>query len=148
LDRLTDDEYQSLDFLEMLTTYLRFVLEETDQRTGNAKGLFTAAYSALRSGELYGYEEKEIKEAMEWLERHLPVPDKFSKNRNASHKNTHGISWFKPKATETLKQIRRIVAVLEEHGTKVKVLKTTRPGYVVYEDRFQIVAEPFHGEKI
>lgn len=132
----------------MATTYLRFVLEETDQRTGMEKGLFTAAYSALRSGELYSYEEKEIKEALEWLEKRLPVPDKFSKKRNASHKNTHGISWFRPNAVETLKQIRRIVAVLEEHGTKVTVLKSTRPGYIVYEDIFQIVAEPFHGEKI
>ena len=124
------------------------MLEETDRRTGKEKGLFTAAYSALRSGELYVYEESEMKEALKWLEKYLPIPDKFSKNRNASHKNTNGISWFKPESTETLTHIRRIVAVLEEHGTKVKVLKTTRPGYVVYEDDYQIVAEPFHGEKI
>jgi hypothetical protein len=124
------------------------VLEETDQRTGKDKGLFTAAYSALRSKELYEYQEVEIKEALKWLEKHLPVPEKFSKKRNASHKNTHGISWFKPEATETLKQIRRIVAVLEEYGMKIQILKTTRPGYVVYEDDYQIVAEPFNGEKI
>lgn len=131
----------------MGTNYLRFVLEEIDQRTGKHKGLFTAAYSALRGKELFDYEEKEVKEALEWLEKHLPIPEKFSKNRNAAHKNTHGISWFKPSATEALKHIRRIAAILEEHGTKVKTLKTTRPGYVVYEDNLQIVAEPFHGEK-
>lgn len=132
----------------MVTTYLRFVLEETDLRTGENKGLFTAAYSILRSGKLYAHEEKEIQHALEWLERRLPIPDRFSKNSNASHKNTNGISWFKPKSTDALQQIRRIVAVLEEHGARVKILKTTRPGYVVYEDSFQIVAEPFHGEKI
>jgi len=132
----------------METTYLRFVLEETDQRTGKDKGLFTAAYSALRSMELYEYQEVEIKESLKWLEKHLPVPEKFSKKRNASHKNTHGISWFKPEATETLKQIRRIVAVLQEYGMKIQILKTTRPGYVVYEDDYQIVAEPFNREKI
>lgn len=131
----------------MGTSYLRFVLEEIDKRTGKHKGLFTAAYSALKGNELFEYEEKEVKEALEWLEKHLPIPDKFSKNKNASHKNTHGISWFKSEASEALQHVRRIATILEDHGTKVKTLRTTRPGYVVYEDDFQVVAEPFHGEK-
>ena len=132
----------------MEQTYLRFVLGEADKRTGTNKGLFTAAYSALRSEELYDYEEKEVKEALAWLEKHLPVPDKFSRKKNASHKNTHGIAWFKPDAAEVLKHMRRIVTVLEEHGVRVEILETTRPGYFVYEDDYQIVAEPFNREKI
>ncbi len=39
-------------------------------------------------------------------------------------------------------------AVIENHGFIIEVMKTDRPGYVVYEDEYQIVAEPFHNEKI
>ena len=33
--------------------------------------------------------------------------------------------------------------VLEENGVIVRVIKTQRPGYIVYEDEYQVVAEPF-----
>jgi hypothetical protein len=40
-----------------------------------------------------------------------------------------------------------VVAILQNHGVSVRMLKTDRIGYVVYEDEYQIVAEPFRGEK-
>ena len=36
-----------------------------------------------------------------------------------------------------------MVVILQSHGINVSILKTERVGYVVYEDEFQIVAEPF-----
>lgn len=33
--------------------------------------------------------------------------------------------------------------MLENHGVAVRMLKADRVGYVVYEDDYQIVAEPF-----
>jgi hypothetical protein len=36
-----------------------------------------------------------------------------------------------------------MVAILENHGVWIEMLKTARPGYVVYQDEFQVVAEPF-----
>jgi len=38
-----------------------------------------------------------------------------------------------------------MVAILENHDVKVEMLKTQRPGYLVYQDEFQVVAEPFPG---
>ena len=51
--------------------------------------------------------------------------------------------WFKPSATQHIARIREMVCILEQHGVFVHVFKTDRPGYIVYEDEFQIVAEPF-----
>ena len=34
--------------------------------------------------------------------------------------------------------------VLEAHDVMVEILRSERPGYVVYEDEFQVAAEPFH----
>lgn len=36
-----------------------------------------------------------------------------------------------------------MVYILEQHNVYVRVLKTDRPGYIVYEDQHQVVAEPF-----
>ena len=33
--------------------------------------------------------------------------------------------------------------VLEKHGHQVNVLHETRVGYIVYEDDFQVIAQPF-----
>jgi hypothetical protein len=45
-----------------------------------------------------------------------------------------------------LNYVRELVAILQNHGVIVQLLKTDRVGYVVYEDEYQIVAEPFRGE--
>jgi len=36
-----------------------------------------------------------------------------------------------------------LVAILEAHGVGVEVIRTSRPGYVVYEDMHQVMAEPY-----
>src|ERR1019366_3724354 len=46
-------------------------------------------------------------------------------------------------AQERIGKMREMVALLEHHDVSVRMIKTTRPGYVVYEDEFQIVAVPF-----
>jgi hypothetical protein len=37
-----------------------------------------------------------------------------------------------------------MAAILERNGIYVKKIKTEKPGYVIYEDEWQLVAEPFH----
>jgi hypothetical protein len=43
--------------------------------------------------------------------------------------------------------VRELVGILQNHGVLVQTLTTDGVGYVVYEDDFQIVAEPFAGER-
>lgn len=58
-------------------------------------------------------------------------------------KENRALSWFKDTAIDHIAQIRDLVAILENHGVHVQTLKVKRVGYVVYEDEYQIVAEPF-----
>jgi hypothetical protein len=37
--------------------------------------------------------------------------------------------------------------LLERHGVRTEVLRTDRPGYVVYEDEYQVAAIPFRGTR-
>ncbi len=53
------------------------------------------------------------------------------------------ISWFKDTATEHLRRIRDVCAILEHHDVRVRMITTDRPGYILYEDEFQVAAEPF-----
>jgi len=79
-----------------------------------------------------------------WFGENLEVPSKFSRSSSkAQHKKRKAISWFRDSATEHIKNIREIVQILSEYGIAVRMLTTERPGYIVYEDEFQVVAEPF-----
>jgi len=54
-----------------------------------------------------------------------------------------GLSWLKDSARVHVEKVRRIANMLAAHGVPIETITTDRPGYVVYEDDYQIVAEPF-----
>jgi hypothetical protein len=64
-------------------------------------------------------------------------------SRRSIARRCRAISWFKDSATEHLARVRELVTILETHGVPVRMLKAQRVGYVVYEDEYQEVAEPF-----
>jgi uncharacterized short protein YbdD (DUF466 family) len=53
------------------------------------------------------------------------------------------VCWFKSSATHHIGRIYQMVYILEQYNLYVRVLKKERPGYIVYEDEHQVVAEPF-----
>jgi hypothetical protein len=53
------------------------------------------------------------------------------------------IGWFKDSAHDYLRQMRTVCRVLNEHGIPTEMLTTDRPGYIVFEDTFQVAAVPF-----
>ena|SRR5688572_2786611 len=126
--------------------FIRFSVAQRDPRTGQAAGVITLAYNLLRDGAIDPGHETALREHIHWLERHLPVPDRFTRTRNASQRNTHGLSWLKDSAVESVRRLRAVAEVIRQHGHAVDMCVTARPGYVVYEDDFQVVAEPFHGQ--
>ena len=128
--------------------FLRFASEEVDERTGRPVGIFTVAYNLRDGGALSQIEEDELRELLGWFGKHLSIPSKFSRNRNSSHKNTPGISWIKDTANEVIRELWCLKDFLERQGLVVYVIRTARPGRIVYEDESQVIAEPFHQELI
>ena len=86
-----------------------------------------------------------LAENLTWFEKNLATPTRFnrSKSKGFYRRQTRGIAWFRDTATEHLARMHQIKAVLERQGHSVMVVSETRVGYVVYDDEFQIVAEPF-----
>ncbi len=126
--------------------YLRFVLPVVNEDTGLHEGVFQAAYELRREGELSEHEHTELSEILRWFGDNLEVPMRFNKSKSKGYwrRSTKGISWFKPSADEHIAKMRRMSDILREHGHHIRMLKTSSPGYVVYEDDYQVVAEPFN----
>jgi hypothetical protein len=49
-------------------------------------------------------------------------------------------------AAEAIRKMQELKAVIEETRLNIRVMETLRPGYVVYEDAYQIAAIPFRDE--
>lgn len=75
------------------------------------------------------------KELFERLNNEMPCPP-FSQN---DWKDC--VCWFKDTATEWIAVFREMIAILEDSDFHVATLTTDRPGMIVYEDEFQVVAK-------
>lgn len=125
-----------------MTSFLRFVVSERDHRTGKAQGVFTALYGLERDGKLAPYELEWFRSAEDWFNAHLKAPQKLSRSTRADAAPA-AITWLKASAHEHVTRMRELDALLEHKDFVVEELKTDAPGYVVYEDEFQVAAVPF-----
>ena len=126
--------------------YIRFICDD-EENGHDATGIVTTARALLDMGDLYDYEEELLEEHFEWLNDNLPCPP-FSASLQEGTWSPHAVAWFKETAQEFVECFWNIVAILEEHDVPVRVLKTERPGKVLYEDEFQVVAEAYRRDRI
>jgi len=124
--------------------YLRFVVAEIDEDSERPLGVFHAVRGLRDAGKLHDYEEEQHDFLRWWFSENLERPARFTTAKAPFYrKRNRALSWFKDTAVEHLEYVRELVMILENHGVYVRMLKAKRVGYVVYEDEYQIVAEPF-----
>ena len=124
---------------------LRFVLLRSHPDTGVEEGVFSAAYE-LRDSALTPISDRRLLEGLlSWFGANLATPARFNRTKSKGYyrRRTAGVSWLKPTATEHIAKMRALIVILEENGYRVSQITTKRPGYVVFEDDHQVVAEPF-----
>jgi hypothetical protein len=127
-----------------MPTYLRFVVADIHDNSGKELGVFHAVLGLREAGKLAEHEEELHDLTRQWFNDNLEKPTRFTASKPPFYRKPNkAISWFKDNAKDHLAHIRDLVAILQNHGIAVRMLKTDRVGYVVYEDEFQIVAEPF-----
>jgi hypothetical protein len=128
---------------------LRFVLPKAHPDTGVEEGVFDAAHDLCEGSLISAWDRHALQGLLSWFDANLATPERFnsSKSKGNYRRNTAGVSWFKPAAIEHIAKMRAVVAILEENGYRVSQITTERPGYVVFEDDHQVVAEPFRGER-
>lgn len=124
--------------------YLRFVVADVHEDSGKELGVFHAVRNLRDAGKLHPHEEEQHDLIREWFNENLEKPTRFTAAKPPFYrKQSKAISWFKDNAREHIARVRELVVILQHHGVSVQMLKTDRVGYVVYEDAYQIVAEPF-----
>jgi len=127
-----------------IAMYLRFVVAQIDEDSERALGVFHAVRYLRDAGELHPFEEEQHDMVRWWFNENLERPTRFTAAKAPFYrKRNRALSWFKDTAAEHLAYMRELVAILENHGIHVRTLKVKRVGYVVYEDEYQLVAEPF-----
>ncbi|WP_028603628.1 hypothetical protein [Ottowia thiooxydans] len=122
--------------------FIRFVVHNLDVDSGRRQGLFQALDTLNLSGQLNGADKQAYFAARDWFRVNLKTPDSFAR-ASRPHAKKVALSWFKDTASEHIRQMYGMAEVLKSHEVAVEVLRTNRPGYVVYEDEYQIAAEPF-----
>lgn len=125
--------------------YIRFVTTKQHPGTGVQMGIFSAVRLLPPVGQVADWDEARVAALYDWFGRNLANPTRMARSRRPNG-HAAAVSWFKPTAHEHIARARELAAILEEYGVPTRVLTTERPGYVVYEDDFQVVAEPFRGE--
>ncbi len=118
--------------------YIRFVVGHKDEDSHVEQGVFQAASRALENQSITGSDADELHTLRHWFNENLEKPTSFGRGSLGL-----GICWFKLAAAEHINQLWQMVRILERHGIYVRKIKTDKPGYVVYEDEWQLVAEPF-----
>lgn len=121
--------------------FVRFVVGADSENQARLLGVLTEAHELMERGELFDHEAQTLIEALGWFNDHLPVPP-FRAMQRSGKWTDRAVCWFRPEATEPIGRVWDVVAILKEHGTPVRLLTTGRPGRVLFEDRFQVVAEP------
>jgi hypothetical protein len=122
--------------------YIRFVVNSLDEDSGRRQGLFQLSSTLREAGELAHDEEDQLLEIRGWFNEHLGKPESFTTS-SKPHALGVALSWFKDTAKEHIAKMYAISSIIEMHGFHVDILRTNRPGYIVYEDEYQITAEPY-----
>lgn len=116
--------------------FLRFVIDREDADSLRREGIFTPAYQLLKQGGLERDLHDRLDLALSWFQLHLPVPDR-------ARIDARGIFWFKADAAELVRRMWNIARGVESGGHAVELIRTNKPGYIIYEDEFQVCAVPF-----
>ncbi|TNE32754.1 MAG: hypothetical protein EP349_00955 [Alphaproteobacteria bacterium] len=122
--------------------YIRFITAEYCPESASKLGLIVAAHDLIDDEVLDAMNEDILKGILKWFDDNLPEPTRLRKSRKY-HTVNIALSWYKPTAINHISKMYELKSFLELHGITTEVIKTFRPGVIVYEDRYQVVAEPF-----
>lgn len=121
--------------------YIRFQIHEKDPWSTKSLGIFHAIADLRDGGTMLDYHQTHADDLRKWFNDHLEAPGRFSRKKD--QRKTRWISRWKETATEYIEKMEEIIYLLGEYDIVVEKITSDNPGYIVYEDDYQIVAEPF-----
>jgi hypothetical protein len=116
--------------------YLRFVAGTESEGARNQNGIFTELQILKEDNKLFNYQIEYLEDTFKYFNDNLPIPPY---SRKSIPKDA--VAWFKASAKVFISRMWDLVAILEENEVNTRVLKTDKPGMILYEDEFQVVAK-------
>lgn len=116
--------------------YIRFVVGTEAESARFQSGLFTEVERLREEGKLQPYQIELVQEIFKFFNDGLPVPPYSTKSWSIN-----AISWFKDSASDYIDKMWDLKSILEENDFNVRIIKTDKPGMVLYEDDFQVVSQ-------
>lgn len=116
--------------------FVRFVVGSDSEHHRELTGIVTEARLLREQERLSPEEDARLEESYDWLNDNLPVPPFSSRSWPRDV-----VAWFRDDAHEAIRRMWDLVALLEDHGRPVRLLRSKSPGRVLYEDDFQVVVE-------
>ena len=120
--------------------FVRFVAGADAEDAAWLNGIFTEARLLRDRGELFEHESEWLEATFDWFNKHLPCPP-FEKKLSSGAWTREAVAWFRSEAKEPVSRMWDIVALLREHGILVRMITSANLGTIVYEDKYQVVAE-------
>ena len=120
--------------------FIRFVTGEIDENSHVSAGLFRATEKLLDQAWLPDYEYEALMEPIYWFRRYLADP--FDYRLEPAGLAERSICWFRSTAIEHVRRAWEVVAVLDNHGIFMRMIKCQTPGRILYEDAAQVLAYP------
>ena len=122
--------------------YIRFITEFKNEYNEVQTGVFQAAAFLRKNNLTYEFDKLRLNEIKDWFNSNLDKPGRFSRSRK-KHAETVSLSWFKSSAVEHLKWMYELKVVLEKYDIVVEVIMRENPGYILFEDEYQVTTLPF-----
>lgn len=119
----------------MNTKFLRFVVTQHNEVSRQPCGLFSVAYTLLRSQDMSLEEAAPLREALAWFEEKLPAPDHH-------YITDRFVFWYRVEAVECIQKMWWLAGLLNAQGYLVELQKCEWPGSVIYNDEYQVAAIP------
>jgi len=107
------------------------------------RGIFGPAYAVRRDKTYPQYLRIAVRDELLWFEDKLPVPPRGRfQVRSKTWWRSQGICWFRSEAREMVRRAYGLRNLLAECDILISQLHTDRPGQILYQDDFQIIAKP------
>ncbi|MEM6820321.1 MAG: hypothetical protein AAF558_00070 [Verrucomicrobiota bacterium] len=116
--------------------YIRFIVLTDHKDKLRCTGIVSWLDKLLQSSEIPSYYLDSASEIMDKFDADLPVPPFEEKKWDDNF-----VSWFKNSSSEWISLCREIVVLFSELDIVTDVLTTDKPGMIVYEDEWQVVAK-------
>jgi len=127
--------------------YLRFTTQFINPYGESETGIFMALkylrddHSLTTDDDIIG-----LKALSAWFNRNLEKPTRFSKGTSKKNADV-SLSWFKDSAKEHIKKMQEFIEIAEKYHITIERIASKNPGYIVFEDEYQISAVPFKSDR-